>query len=528
MDLPEKNEVPEYVSRFLQTAVIVDDEAYIATTPNPLGKLTQPTLKNRPTNSKNRPTNSKDQDSYPLDAGTISNSFSDKGIICGVVGPKKPNIETIKQADIVVLDWYLEKYDESITLNLLKKLLGNKKNPKSLRLVAIYTSKAELYDIRDKVKEKLQETGLNPKSELGANLLYQNGWIVIYAKSSTKLSDDLKNRSVAEKDLPERLIQDFASMTNGLLPGIVLTSLAAVRQNSLKILDQFSSDLDPAYLTQKACISNPAESEQQIVNLLAEEIRGLMNNAVAKESPGGTESIKNWLGSNLDKNVCIEYTKNKCTITILRDQIIALAYGEPKIREKHKDYLNRKAAKELTTIFSGLDESDSQKLDERLAWIINFRTIYGSPPPTLWLGSVITELSGKKRDLLCIRPRCDSVRLGEATKFIFLHLQKPTNQKNKHLQIVLKIDDEFQRLGVDKKDFYNWVSLEFPPVESTKQVQPQLQGNDLIFTDTCKQEYMWQGELKFEFAQRIVQTIVEKLGRVAVDESEWLRNKINQ
>ena len=35
--------------------------------------------------------------------------------------------------------------------------------------------------------------------------------------------------------------------------------------------------------------------------------------------------------------------------------------------------------------------------------------------------------------------------------------------------------------------------------------------------------FVWQGELKAEFAQRIAQTFTANLSRVAVDESEWLR-----
>ena len=55
-------------------------------------------------------------------------------------------------------------------------------------------------------------------------------------------------------DLPERLVQDFAAMTEGLLPGIALTSLTAVREGAHRVLDQFCADLDPAFLAHRACI----------------------------------------------------------------------------------------------------------------------------------------------------------------------------------------------------------------------------------------------------------------------------------
>ena len=63
------------------------------------------------------------------------------------------------------------------------------------------------------------------------------------------------------------------------------------------VLDQFCADLDPAFLAHRAClVGNPDEAEQHIVNHVAEELRGLMDNAVAAQSPCGRRGeLRSWV-----------------------------------------------------------------------------------------------------------------------------------------------------------------------------------------------------------------------------------------
>ena len=49
-----------------------------------------------------------------LNAGSITDSFSELGVICGVVGPTQSEMNTLRQADIVVLDWRLKEDDPRI------------------------------------------------------------------------------------------------------------------------------------------------------------------------------------------------------------------------------------------------------------------------------------------------------------------------------------------------------------------------------------------------------------------------------
>ena len=176
--------------------------------------------------------------------------------------------------------------------------------------------------------------------------------------------------------------------------------------------------------------------------------------------------------------------------------------------------------KNFQYLSKGFAGGDVGNLDERLAWLMSFRTVYNAPLPTLWLGSVVT-MTGDDGELhlLCMRPRCDCVRLKEETKFFFLQLVDP----GKKPKIIIRVDEEFKRLGI-ALDSTDWIFRKFKPSEGSGAVIAKRKSDrGFKFTDIEDNHYTWQGELKSEYAQRIAQAIGTKLTRVAVDESEWFR-----
>ena len=498
--------------RFLQTAVVVDDEAYLtsASGESPSAELVAPTRHSRGEDGPHR-RQVRGQTKHTLNAGHVIDSFAALGMVCGVIGPSESALETLRRADIVVLDWRLQKDDPDFALGLLRDLLTAETDRNSLRLVAIYTGEGRLEDICDSIVRQLKATGLQPdRSADGTTISYRHGRVVLYAKSEVNLANHLKDRSIAEKDLPERLVSDFAIMTQGLLPGIALTSLTAVREGAHRVLDQFSADLDPAFLAHRVCLSNADDAERHIVNHVAEELRGLMDNAVAAESPGGASAVEGWIRLRDKEGRRFAFGTKGFDL----QQTIALARGGLERSE-----LKNNAFEELAAGFAGGDAGD---LNERLAWIMSFRTVFNAPPPRLWLGSVVTgTLGGEEKHLICMRPRCDCVRLGGKTSFFFLPLVAPRKVKE---QVVVKLGPEFKRLGIGQ-DPGGWVHREFEPTNGKGEViaAKDPSSSRFVFMDTRKERFTWQGELKAEFAQRIVHTFTTRLDRVAVDESEWLR-----
>ena len=509
----------ELAKRFLRTAVVVDNEAYM----DP-GEIDEPKTEVVTPGRHAPPSNPDDQGpvgrdlKHTLNAGSIVESFSALGIICGVVGPEAPAMAVMRQADIVILDWLLRDDNPRYTLQLLRELLDDDADRNSLRLVAIYTGEARLQEICEIVIGELKNTGLEPKEdETKTKILYRHGQLVFYAKSNVNLEKALRHRSVSEEAFPEKLVDDFASMTGGLLPGIALASLTAVREGEHMVLDRFHADLDPAFLGHRACLPSPEDAEGQIVNHVAEELRGLMDNTVAEASPASANAVENWIRRKGDEGRSFTFRGQKLDL----EQTIALANkgfeasGVRNIGFRH-----------LSAGFAG---SEVAGLDEKLAWIMSFRTIYNKPPPILWLGTVVTELpsedgqhqTGDEKHLICMRPRCDCVRLEGKASFFFLPLADP--QKDKE-QIMVEIDHTFERLSI-KFDSSGWVFRQFEPPEGEDSIIPIDKEPDgsFEFEDTGGTRYRWRGELKIEYTIRIAQKFAERLARVAVDESEWLR-----
>jgi len=505
------NRSHELSRRFLQTAVVVDDKAYMASEQG--NKLKQDVVEPSRTQPASRQNDQNQIDSRSrqnLDTSSIINSFSNLGVICGVVSPTNSVSETIRKADIVVLDWFLQDNDPQYTLNLLKNLLAGESDRNSLRLVSIYTGEAQLDTVCAEVTRELKQANLNPsRDNTGTTISYQHGCVVIYAKSGVNLAETFQDRSVTEGNLPKKLVDDFASMTSGLLSRIVLTSLTAVRENEHKILDQFGAKLDPAFLAHKACLPNPEDAEGQIVNHIAEELRGLMDNAIAEISHEDADAVEYWIKNKEKEEFIFNEKKLNVEETI---KLVNKGLQNSSLKDRHFKVLS-----------AGFSDSSVIGLDEQLAWMMSFRTVYNAPLPTLWLGSVVTKLSdeGEPQHLICMRPRCDCVRLKDETTFFFLSL-KPEKKKE---QIVVKLDnDTFKLLGIEF-DSAGWILQKFKPSkENNAVIAKRSESNSHFkFTDSDNTQYKWQGELKAEYAQRIARNFAEKLSRLAVDESEWLR-----
>jgi len=504
----------ELARRFLQTAIVVDDEALmLATDVESVGEVVEPTRRPLRTSRDEAPPGS--SDGHSLDSKALIDSFAELGVICGVIGPTKEAMHTSRQADIVVLDWRLKAEEPEYALELLKDIVTGGVDRNALRLVAFYTGEADLPKIQGDVLVALKEEGLDPQDDgLGA-LTYGHGRIVLYAKPSVNLAGGLRGRQFAEDELPSRLVGDFSRMTAGLLPSIALVSLTAVRESAHMVLDRFCSRLDPAFLAHRACLPNPDDAEQQMVNHVAEELRGLIDYAVAGQSPAGESAVAAWVR---DRSGDPPHEFRFGAKSLTTDETVALAeYGLAKSRLAQGDF------KYLSEGFAG---HDVQNIDEELAWIISSRTVFDAPPPTLWLGTVVVRrTSGNQNnedaDLICLRPKCDSIRLKGRTSFAFLPLVEPQQGQE---QLIVKSESGYRRHGI-AFDPSGWEVHDFEPSGGRGVVLARKVDSSeaFVFKDADDNEYDWLGELKAEFVQRIARAFADNMSRPAVEESEWLR-----
>ena len=390
----------ELAQRFVQTAIVVDDEAFVAPHDTAVDKVVAPGRQQ--SNATDAGDAAARSGRHGLDTRAIIEGFAALGVICSVIRPTDPAMSAIRQADIVVLDWRLEAGDPEFALNLLARILTEEPDRNALRLLTVYTGEAELDRIQGDVVAKLEEAGLEPDGSEAGTVAYGHGRVVLYAKPSVNLPPAFRGREIDEDKLPQRLVDDFSGVTAGLLPGIALVSLTAVREGAHLVLDRFRAELDSAFLAHRACLSDPDDAERQMVNHVAEELRGLMDYAVADQQPAGRQPITQWLTGRAGQ------TPNDFQFgdrSLSPEQTVALA----------TDGLERSTSlrkSEFQCLSSGFNRDDAQGLDEHLAWIITSRTVFNAPPPRLWLGTVVrrngSEDAGTGSLLMCLRPRCDS------------------------------------------------------------------------------------------------------------------------
>lgn len=517
--------------RFLLTAVVVDDELSVTRDPSVHGHLTQP---GRGASTRTAPAAPTPQfpSPRPLRVDAITWSFARQGMVCGVVTPHEeqadhPDIaKAVARSDIVILDWRLDPKSGAKALPLLKRILAEDE-PHRLRLIAFYTGEPNHKKICDEIVECLNSLdGSDRRVVTGdgkGNIIdFCACRIVVYAKPD---SGGVEPGTILEEEaLPDRLIADFADMVEGLLPSIVLTALGAVRENVHRLLECFGRDLDPAFLVHRACLPHPPESEQHIVEQIASELHGIMDDAVFQRSPAGIGAIEHWLLERFrDRRIELAPRKeggqgktmsHEETLAMLK-RGIGTEPGPLKKNGREYDLLSH--------AFSG-GADNSRELDRRLAAAMSLRQV----PPGTWrqlsMGAVVIPTgSDEATPLLCVTPRCDSVLLTGKTAFLFLPL---TDAKANTPQVAVPVGDRRQhrRMTISLNPSH-WRSVDFVPDSERQCVLAHRNGTDQPFTfeDARGEEYRWVGELKAEYAQWIAQAIAVRMSRVPLNQSEWIR-----
>lgn len=507
--------------RFLLTAIVVDDELSLSKlppphpnieTPNPLTVTPEDKLENH-------------QQLRSVNVDLITSSFLHAGMVCGVVSPQEGHdddtlAQTISRADIIVLDWQLSQKTGKTALPLLEQILLEEPRYQ-LRLIAIYTGELDPRGILEEIAESINGIKTDAHS---ASVNYELCMIdfgacriVIYLKEGTYPVNEHLDRVVSEKDLPDHLISDFASKVEGLLPSVVMTALTAVRENVYRVLARFGPDLDPAFLTHRACLYHPHESEQHIVEQIASELHGIMDDAITESSPAGIEVIKHWLSNRFEDDLVVFASNRKHSVAKVLDML------ERGLEDKRDRLVSPRNFKILSHGFSKCAEN-SANLDLRLASAMSFRQVLDQEQRQLTMGTVIQRAESESEEfLICVTPKCDSVRLTEKSSFLFLPLSDP---KQKTVQIIVPVgENEYRRMSIFMEPS-GWRIMIFKPDTRQQCVLAYSDSSDNTFMlQDVKNghKYRWMGELKPEFAQSIAQKIADRMSRVPLNKSEWLR-----
>ncbi|MDE0627304.1 MAG: response regulator receiver domain [Bryobacterales bacterium] len=512
----------EIARRFLLTAVAVDDELSVSVDPPVRGNLVKPG-RGAATRAP-RPATSHPYLRRSLEIRPLTWSFARQGMVCGVVSPQEEQgdhralAKAVAGADIVILDWKLNPKRGEDAAPLLEQILSQDQANR-LRLIAFYTGEPNHHEVRKGIRASLRSLDATDQADFTGGddhgpIDFRGCRIVLYAKPDSSAPKPVE--IVREKDLANRLIADFADMVEGLLPSLVLTALAAVRENVYEVLQRFGEDLDPAFLTHRACLPQPADSEQHIVEQIASELRAIMDDVVTRRSPAGIEAIKRWLKGRFGNDpVAFGNGKEMSQQEVLE----MLKHGVEKKRGPFK-----KDGKDYHVLSGGFSRcpEDGRELDLRLASAMSLRQVLADTERQLSMGTVVQRIGEAPKTLLCVTPKCDSVRLPKRSSFLFVPLSKPESRTPK---VVVPEGGNGHRLMTISMKPSGWCMADFDPDPDRQCVIAHWNGGDQVhtFKDACGREYRWVGELKQEFAQSIAQAIAERTSRMPLDMSEWLR-----
>ena len=158
--------------------------------------------------------------------------------------------------------------------------------------------------------------------------------------------------------------------------------------------------------------------------------------------------------------------------------------------------------------------------DHELAVLMSVRSRYGSSPH-LTLGSIVLETrKGRSQYLLCMQPRCDSVRLDNARFFPFLPMKPVTG--NGECTFIIKEKGKAIRLRLNSTPFEVRM-IKFAPGTDRRIMARRGKNGHYFKAPETKSTYRWVADLKPEHAQRVANMYAQKVSRVGLTESEWLR-----
>ncbi|MCL5743027.1 MAG: response regulator receiver domain [Acidobacteria bacterium] len=542
----------EIAEEFLQSTIIVDDLAGLGpysevvaghtTAVPPPGRRVSSASEENPEGSE-RPAEFAhvpdiETQAHFLNAKTVIDSFARKGIVCSVLKPEKKEMDRLAGllsgragcADILVLDWQLDRDNGQWALAILSSILQRETGRYSgrLRLFAVYTGLQNVQRIAGTVKVTLEaETGIRFEQDGDLALGWPGGRIVVLAKQGTGVPDHYRANEVPFEDLAERLTVEFTTLTAGLVSNVVVEALARVRNNASRILRNFSDGLDAPYLSHRFMLAEPTNAEAFLTALVAEELLGILEGADVG-SKAGIAAIQAWLAAKKFTGFSLRDGEKKLefsvehVLSVLRHGLknqTGIDISKSKLDELDKD-IHRK---DLTRFFEG--NSGGTELDERFSHITMMRACYDKTRPTLTLGTVVQDADDADKFYVCVQPRCDSVRLDGPRCFPFLPLKLVQRESNEPFDTLVRDGAGYRRLRGSRKPRDLRLIRFQPGANSHGVIQALEDGECYYFEDASepKKKYRWMGELRREQALRLSDDFAAVFGRVGLDEYEWLR-----
>jgi len=479
---------------------------------------------------------------HALDGERISTVFAREGLVCGLLAPGGPSgdlatefVKSTERADVVVLDWKLNRDEGEMAISLLQRLLDEDvaRGGGRLRVVAVYTGELDLDSIARKLNEMLeQRQGSEPVVVDSDGMAMTKGpvRIVVLAKEREGSPDAAAStRQVLLHDLPDRLAEEFAHLTRGLIAGLGLASISALRSETHLLLRGLDNDTDAAYLGHRLALPRAADAEDHALDLVGAEIRSVLEDYAVKTHVGEA-AVQSWLqthGHLTQDAMGMDQLKPviKLPTDVVQKALVAGLGSKPVQTEFKQRHDVAKGSVQKLLDFSpyvfARSEEHGREAERLFANQLFLRTMYLASLRELRLGTVVRS-PNQKNYLLCIQPLCDSARLPqEGRPFPFVRLDEV--EESKFQFTVTSPETTIVYLGLSKSPgAINSIGFQPKPGETTI-VALSTNDGGFEYESMDRDTFAWVAELKPEMAQMAVFDIVKGLGRVGINESETRR-----
>ena len=356
------------------------------------------------------------------------------------------------------------------------------------------------------------------------------------------VSTRLLNDRISEQELPTRILQEFAKLSEGLMSNVALGTLAAIRDSAHQILGAFSSDTDGPYFHHRAILPNPDEAEDFATGVVLDALRSAVRLQEVGRRFAGRSAVERRLrhvaseGDTLrllfkrgqeDKEESFNLSVDH-VVRLINEGVSSKIYDEIKVNGKPKLLQVRQT---LTSLFAGTT-SDAHEAMRTFAVITGIAShpgthdvASGDYTPSLGLGSVVVDKHGEY--WLCIQASCDSLRIKEPQPFLFVPFERVDGPAR---YIVPRFERGVEKghvaLKIPNRAYSKSMSLRFAPSEDNDRVLASLGGRPkkLRFVSTNKNVLEWVADLKHHPALKVAQEVGQQMGRLGYDEFEPFRN----
>jgi hypothetical protein len=553
---------------FIQTIIVIDDQASIGRVNDPSAKtaarvsgsllsdatIVKPALPVAASTA--TPVG------HDLDAQLLTDAFFNAGMIAGLYRPSSDlsdlvvlatsTVKIAKKSDVIIIDWSLNAKQPDLAKEIIAQVVDDDyKNGGRLRTIIVYTAEKDLVALKDqlllylnnaKIVDSTTRNGISFSSHGDFDITGAYLRISFYSKQSSATTST--DRKISESNLPDIVIFEFSKHADGLLPSFALRASSSIRDGTHHLLTRFPSNMDGAYLTHRGACPEPEDAEPYMLENFVSVVRNILSLERVDQDSLGEKQITTWLDREQQNGKTFT---GKCNsphnIEITPDELKPVfKEGVEKLKELAaskmnipKNKIDEKMMDSVSVDFGRILVSNCLDNLYQFSVLSAFKrshadTGWAKPShiPYLTQGTIVAKYlaEDKFEFLLCVTPKCDSLRIGKhggvPRMFSFAPLSE--QRAGKPHDLILNHHGKYRFFKMQQK-FYMLVHQEFVSSTTTRRVESVFSEvkNGFLFKDTLDCEYLWAGDLKDMNSQNRVTGLVSNLNRVGVDEFEWSR-----